>query len=897
MGAIARKDGERVSRASHTARDREMAMVRLSTLGALDLTAESQTAELRHLLQQPKRIGLLVYLRLHASRGPVRRDTLLGMFWPDLPQDRARRALSQALYVLRQSLGNGLVDTTGQETVSVDASGIWCDVAQFEEALTRGIREDALALYHGDFLDGFFLSDAPEFEHWLDSERMRLNGLAADAARTLADQEAATGNLVGAAQWARRRAQLTPYDERAIVGLIEILIRGGDRSGARHEYQLYRDRLCADLELEPSAEVEGALSEGETRPPPMHGSVVAPPQERATDHVSDAEPPKSDTDSPTSRRPRVRALVFAALLATVLVAYLLPTTVFTKESNRALGGDARPRLLVTELANQTGDATMAPLARLASDWLSSEIARTGRVRVVPPLFVQQTLHEVEDWGDTSMLTRLLTAGRQTDATIVLGGYLVGSTDSARLEVFGLDPATGEFVFVLDPIPVTTTAPQEGFERLREATAIALSVRFDDRLVEWMARASQPPSLESYRRYSEALDLFLAGTWAQQEEATELFIEAWRADTAFTAPLILALLGMMNTDQGDRADSVAHALEPNASSLAEWDNAMLRYVLGWLHGDLRAQYRWAREIVALAPNSEWRILLARAAANVGCRDEALSVLEGMDSRSGFLHRSEFGYWSLRLDLRHLTGDTVGENRDALLAQAQLSDELHPRQGHRALVAQIRVAARVGDVPRLEQHLGETRSLGRAAHSVYLMLLYWGPLDLAPDRPEYQTILDSAFAWYRDRPEENRNRCGYKNAWFNLLYHSGRWQEAAQELESLTASGCLVYPAYGMYRAALAAHLGDVDRARAITDSFPWTNHMGTVQLGSQSFWKARVEAIAGEPAKAVTYLRAANRKGIPYAALHENTARIDFATMWDYGPLRQLLANHQCSDGE
>jgi hypothetical protein len=31
-----------------------------------------------------------------------------------------------------------------------------------------------MALYRGDLLDGFFMSDAPEFEHWLDGERERL---------------------------------------------------------------------------------------------------------------------------------------------------------------------------------------------------------------------------------------------------------------------------------------------------------------------------------------------------------------------------------------------------------------------------------------------------------------------------------------------------------------------------------------------------------------------------------------------------------------------------------------------------------------------------------------------------------------------------------------------------
>jgi DNA-binding SARP family transcriptional activator len=183
----------------------EDALVRLRTLGALDLTAEGRDSGLRRLLQQPKRLGLLVYLRLHASAGPVRRDTLLATFWPDLPQDRGRRALSQALYTLRKSLGDGLLDADGGDAVSVDPAGIWCDASRFEEALAEGNPEEALALYGGDLLAGFFVPDAPGFEHWADAERTRLKDLAAHAASALAEREEAAANLSGAARWARRR--------------------------------------------------------------------------------------------------------------------------------------------------------------------------------------------------------------------------------------------------------------------------------------------------------------------------------------------------------------------------------------------------------------------------------------------------------------------------------------------------------------------------------------------------------------------------------------------------------------------------------------------------------------------------------------------------------------------
>src|SRR4051812_24439959 len=84
------------------------------------------------LLNQPKRLGLLIYLTLNASRGPVRRDTLLPLFWPELDSERARRALRQAIHALRTIVGKDVVVVRGDEDVSVESGNLWCDAVAFE---------------------------------------------------------------------------------------------------------------------------------------------------------------------------------------------------------------------------------------------------------------------------------------------------------------------------------------------------------------------------------------------------------------------------------------------------------------------------------------------------------------------------------------------------------------------------------------------------------------------------------------------------------------------------------------------------------------------------------------------------------------------------------------------
>ena len=65
-------------------------MLRLTLLGPVDLR-DAGGNELRAVLQQPKRLALLACLALTANGAYRRRDALLGLFWPDLDQEHARR--------------------------------------------------------------------------------------------------------------------------------------------------------------------------------------------------------------------------------------------------------------------------------------------------------------------------------------------------------------------------------------------------------------------------------------------------------------------------------------------------------------------------------------------------------------------------------------------------------------------------------------------------------------------------------------------------------------------------------------------------------------------------------------------------------------------------------------
>ena len=252
-------------------------MIELRTLGALELHG-ADGRELRRVLEQPKRLALLAFLAVATPRRFHRRDTLLATFWPDLDTEHARGALRRSLYFLRRAVGENVIVGRGDDEVGLAADALLCDTTSFEALLSAGKRGEALDLYRGALLDGFYISGAPEFERWLENERARLLALATTNSWLLADELAPT-DPSEAARCAQRVAGWAPYDEPVHRRLITLLAHLGDRAGALRTYDELARRLRSDYEVEPSGETRALVASIRATPsePPGRARAPAPP--------------------------------------------------------------------------------------------------------------------------------------------------------------------------------------------------------------------------------------------------------------------------------------------------------------------------------------------------------------------------------------------------------------------------------------------------------------------------------------------------------------------------------------------------------------------------------------------------------------------------------------------
>ena len=352
-------------------------MFLLRTLGALDLQGPDGR-ELRPILAQPKRFALLIYLALANAQRYRRRDKVVALFWPDLDQEHARGALRQALRFLRRTLGEGVVLTRGEEDIGIDPAAVICDASAFEEACGAGLSDRAVELYQGDFLDGFFVSEAaPEFEQWVDEERDRLRHLATGALWALAAERRATHDPAGAVSLARRAVGLSPRDESEWAHLIRFLDEIGDRAGALAAYDEFARRLRQEFDAEPSPETQALLHSVRSRAARASAAPFDAPPAAATAIPGSAPGPAP----PPASRPRWPSPPLIPLAAAGLVALAAYLVAFAAGHRPGLKPE-RVAVAVLPIEDLSGDTARAYMAEGMTDELITDLARIHAMEVI-----------------------------------------------------------------------------------------------------------------------------------------------------------------------------------------------------------------------------------------------------------------------------------------------------------------------------------------------------------------------------------------------------------------------------------------------------------------------------------------------------------------------------------
>lgn len=186
--------------------------------------------------------AIFFYLAVHRS---AERSRIMGIFWPEEPEDKARKNLRNALYSIRQAFDAEVIANVGQrrlcfsEQILVETD---CDF----------LRAPGTCAGEGEFLESFVLKETPDFDDWvaqireeIRTERLKqLHQTFRAALAGMGDPEPSGKEIL----------RLDPFDEEICRCLMRHYVSIGQPGKCLDLYSRFCSLLEEELSLEPEPE-------------------------------------------------------------------------------------------------------------------------------------------------------------------------------------------------------------------------------------------------------------------------------------------------------------------------------------------------------------------------------------------------------------------------------------------------------------------------------------------------------------------------------------------------------------------------------------------------------------------------------------------------------------------
>jgi two-component SAPR family response regulator/uncharacterized membrane protein len=213
--------------------------------------------------------SIFKYLIMHKG-GPIAKDILMDVFWPDVDPLDTRRNLHQAIYSLRHTLRQDqphlqpILFKQDCYLLNPDMV-IWLDVEEFEKHVQAGRRREAAAqlaeamaeysvaegLYQGDFFEEEL------YEDWPRARREYLRSMYLEIADRLSRQYVQQHEHTAAIALCQKILAKDNCYEKAYRQLMRCYLAQGQRHLAVRQYQTCVQALREELDLPPSEETVG----------------------------------------------------------------------------------------------------------------------------------------------------------------------------------------------------------------------------------------------------------------------------------------------------------------------------------------------------------------------------------------------------------------------------------------------------------------------------------------------------------------------------------------------------------------------------------------------------------------------------------------------------------------
>lgn len=208
-------------------------IVNIKYLGIPTVTCDTRTITFKY----QKAEAVFYYIAFHQATDRFR---VMALFWPDEPEENARKNLRNALYSIRQAFGFPVFENQGQRMIMLTKQATFITDL---ESCTESKQ---------DFLQDFAIKDAPAFDDWLALTREELREQS--AATLKSSIRSALENGDDPEPYYRRLIKLDPYDEDTIRSLMLYYKQNNQLSRSIELYNQLETLLDTELSLQPEPE-------------------------------------------------------------------------------------------------------------------------------------------------------------------------------------------------------------------------------------------------------------------------------------------------------------------------------------------------------------------------------------------------------------------------------------------------------------------------------------------------------------------------------------------------------------------------------------------------------------------------------------------------------------------
>ena len=543
-----------------------------------------------------------------AAAGPhgCSREQVLAILWPDSEPDKARHALSQTLYSLRQDLGGDFVIATVKD-LRIDYERIAPDLEELRGAIASRDGARASALYTGPFLDGFYLAGAPEFERWAEDERRTLERQVARCIDEASREAAAAGRHDDALALAERLTGIDPLEGSYVARLVSELLALGRRHEATARGEAYIARVASELDTPPDERVLRLLGSAGGDPSPRSAGPPPSTDASAAGDAALAAASRMPAAPARFRRARVAMAAGALLLTAVAVAVIA-------SYRRA----AAPPVVAVGIVRDLVTPDSAQLGGVSSEMLATSLGRLTNLAVI----ANSRMLELMPRGADTVAAARADAARRAGATELLEGELMMTTDRLlHLSIRRVDLQRGL---------VRAAYQATGSDRLLliDSVTSLIAADLDLRVPAQSLGDVATRSPLAYRMYEEGLRAFFQ---FDVYAANRLFHAAVREDSGFAMAVYYAWRSEAAIG-GPQAGALARRAVALAPGIPDRDRLLIMTHVGLAHGDLRAIATADSLAARLDRDPEALILAAEAAPDLPRAVALLDRAIALDSAS-------------------------------------------------------------------------------------------------------------------------------------------------------------------------------------------------------------------------------------------------------------------------